>query len=264
MRPAATRCAGCPLKVRTRSTIGGDGEVASAESIFCPRLDRSIPMAECTSCEHHGGTVTSHERVFLYCADPAANQAQDAADRQQSAPATPGVHTQISAIMTGDVMCVRPELSVEALSSLLLERGFSGVPVVDEEGRPLGVVSKTDLVREVGEGGTQEAVWITRNGRPHQLERGFHLEPIPRATVADVMTPLAFALPENASISQAAALMVFEDIHRVLVVAEDGKVVGIVSSLDVLAWLAGHDGYLVRNPLWRPADSIKEEGQRLR
>lgn len=264
MTPAAPRHVGCPLKLRTRSTIAGDGTVASAESTFCPRLERSMSMAECAGCEHHGGTFIAHERAFLYCAAPSASQAQQEADRQQSAPATPGEHTPISAIMTGDVVCVRPELSVESLSSLLLARGFSGAPVVDEEGRPLGVVSKTDLVRDAGDGETQESVWITRNGRPHQLERGHHLEPIPRATVAEVMTPLTFALPENASISQAAALMVFEDIHRVPVVAADGKVVGIVSSLDVLAWLAGHDGYLVRNPLWRPADSARAEGRPLR
>ena len=60
-----------------------------------------------------------------------------------------------------------------------------------------------------------------------------------RATVADIMMPIVFALPENATVAKASALMVFEGVHRIPVVSSGGQVVGILSSLDILGWLAG-------------------------
>jgi CBS domain-containing protein len=65
------------------------------------------------------------------------------------------------------------------------------------------------------------------------------------ARVRDVMTRLTFVVPDSASVAQAAALMALERIHRLPVISEDGKVVGIVSSIDVMDWMARNDGYLL-------------------
>ncbi len=56
---------------------------------------------------------------------------------------------------------------------------------------------------------------------------------------------LVFSLPEHASLAQAAALMALEGVHRIPVVAADGKVVGIVSSLDLMRWMARRGGYVL-------------------
>jgi CBS domain-containing protein len=119
--------------------------------------------------------------------------------------------------MTRGAICVSADQSVDSVVSLFLERGISGAPVVDIKGRAIGVVSKTDVIR----------------GR-HQK------------CVGEVMTPVAFTMKENAPISQAAALMAFEGIHRLPIVSDSGEVIGIVSSIDVLQWIAERDGYLVR------------------
>jgi CBS domain-containing protein len=123
--------------------------------------------------------------------------------------------------MTRDVVCVDPEMTVVDLRTLLLERNISGAPVVDAVGRPIGVVSKTDLVRALQ-------------------------EPDLYRTVRSIMMSLAFTLTESAPIARAAALMAYERVHRVVVISTEGSVVGIVSSLDVLNWLAQENGYLVR------------------
>jgi CBS domain-containing protein len=133
-------------------------------------------------------------------------------------------------------------LSIEALMALFIERGISGVPVVDAEGLPVGVVSKTDLVREQYENGESFAA---EPARVQDLGDGFHVEPTARGTVLDIMTPLAFTLHERSSLSRAAAMMALEGVHRVPVISDDRRVVGILSSLDVMRWLAQHDGYLV-------------------
>jgi CBS domain-containing protein len=134
--------------------------------------------------------------------------------------------TPISALMSSDVCCVRPDVSIQALAALLIEGGLSGVPVVDERGQPIGVVSQTDLVRHHYESGTAAS---------HQ----------PPSTVVDIMTDVSFTLDEGASVSQAAALMALEGVDRVPVVDPRGQLVGILSSFDVLYWLACETGYVV-------------------
>src|SRR5215471_5981941 len=68
-------------------------------------------------------------------------------DVEGSGPEKSADLTPVSEIMAKDVVAVRPELRVEDLEELLLARGISGAPVIDDAGRPIGMVSKTDLVR---------------------------------------------------------------------------------------------------------------------
>jgi CBS domain-containing protein len=60
----------------------------------------------------------------------------------------------VADVMTTDVVKVRPSLPLKDVAELLLSRGISGVPVVDAEGRLLGVVSETDILAK--EQGTVE------------------------------------------------------------------------------------------------------------
>ena len=160
--------------------------------------------------------------------------------------------TPIGEIMTKAVISVDPDLSVDALLNLFLERGISGAPVVDSSGRPIGVVSKTDLLRDHFERGDSEETappTLRRQGIEVRLE-GMHVERTSDVCVRDVMTPLAFTLAENASVARASALMALETVHRVPVVSAAGRVIGILSTLDVLRWLARQEGYVL--PADRP------------
>lgn len=148
--------------------------------------------------------------------DPAAKRLTTSGP--QSADLTP-----ISEIMAKDVIAVRPELGTEALEELLLAKNISGVPVVDDSGKPIGIVSKTDLL---GRNGT-----LSGDG----------------VKVRDIMMRTAFCLFENESIARAAGLMAFEGVHRVPVVGPRGMVVGVVSPLDVMRWLARQHGYPIGN-----------------
>jgi CBS domain-containing protein len=129
----------------------------------------------------------------------------------------------ISRIMTRRVVCARPEMDASFLRGRLLERGISGAPVVDDWGRVVGVVSKTDLL--------EHEVTSDRSAR----------------TVADVMMPMAFTLSPDAPIGQAAALMAYEGVHRIIVVDHRGCVIGLVTSLDIARWL----GWCARYPVGR-------------
>lgn len=161
--------------------------------------------------------------------------------------ARPFLHTggdaPLADLMDRDVICVRLEMSIEALSALFLEKRISGAPVLDAAGNLIGAVGTNDILRNAWD----PPVWDrdAATGDEPQVPNGYHLEPLPRATVAEIMTPIVFKLDRDASIGQAAALMAYESVPRVFVVTPDGKVEGVVSSEDVLRWVAHSAGYVV-------------------
>ena len=130
--------------------------------------------------------------------------------------------TPVSAVMKS-VVCVRPELEVDDLETLLLDQEVSGVPVVDEKGFLVGVVSKTDLVRHEKLDNDQ---WVERMGEIRSPAR-----------VAEIMTRHPASIGVNASIAEAVQLMLTRRIHRLPVVSEAGEVLAIVTPLDVLGWI---------------------------
>lgn len=153
----------------------------------------------------------------------------------------------ISAVMERQVVCVEPKLSVEALTALFLERGLSGAPVIDGDGKPIGMVSTSDVLREVQDRGDVEER-VSARGRKWRslgigLATGFHVTSIARATVGEIMTPLPITLPETASLAQAVTLIAMKGLHRIPIVGSDGKVIGIVCAVDAMCWLARQEGW---------------------
>jgi CBS domain-containing protein len=159
-------------------------------------------------------------------------------------------HAPIATIMTRDVVCVERDLSVEEVTRLFLDRGLHGAPVVDEAGALCGFVATADLLRardDRGDTGELEQPRVrARGGVSYPLGEGFHLQEIARATVGELMTPVAITLPPSAPIGMAAAMMAIEGVHRMPVVSAGGRVVGILSALDLLRWVAEQDGYRPR------------------
>jgi CBS domain-containing protein len=127
----------------------------------------------------------------------------------------------VATIMQRDPFCATPDMTLEQLAVEMLEHDVSGAPVIDESGRPIGVVSKTDLVREVA--------------AKNDLQ----------TRVRDAMTPIVYWLHEDATIGQASALMSYEQIQQIPIVDRTGKIRGLVSSLDIMRWVARRDGYLI-------------------
>jgi CBS domain-containing protein len=129
----------------------------------------------------------------------------------------------VEQIMTAEVACVEEGAPLAHLHELLVERGQHCVPVVAPEGRPVGVVTQTDLLRSLGEA----------NGENGDM------------TAGQIMTALVFALPVTASVEQAAALMAYEGVEQIVVTGMRGEVAGVVRALDVARRCARSAGYLI-------------------
>lgn len=246
------------LDVRVRRVMSSEGGDVVDLAVYCPWEGRVLPLSDCARCEScQTISIDPAERdSFLICArgDSPSKPAHRHVPSFQPDGAPSGTfaarRTPVSEVMTRSVICVHADVSIESVLQFLLTKQLTAVPVVDHAGQPIGVLSKTDLLNElVQRGETREESppvrLQTKDGYSLELGPGFHVESLDRTTAGDVMTPLVFSVPETATLSEASALMAYEGVHRLVVVSRDNKVVGIVSSMDVLRWVARESGYIL-------------------
>ena len=141
--------------------------------------------------------------------------------------------------MTSPVATVGPDESVRAAAEIMLRLHISGAPVVDRDGRPLGVVSESDFrFSDVATRQKQREAFIKilSGGQDMAVE---YLDVLERQseTVAQIMAKPAICVDEAASIVEAADLMSARRIKRLLVL-RGGVVVGVVTRADLLRFFA--------------------------
>src|SRR5680860_899180 len=119
-------------------------------------------------------------------------------------------------IMQVEVVTIGPEASVRELSVLLGEKGVSGVPVVDGQGKVVGVVSEGDVI-------LQESVQRFAD----RFRKAFG------AKVSDIMSKEVKSIGPDAGVGEVATLMADENINRIPVI-QDGRLKGIVTRADVV------------------------------
>jgi predicted transcriptional regulator len=142
-------------------------------------------------------------------------------------------------VMIHPVFAARESWTVRELASYFTDKAISGAPVLDDAGRLTGVVSLTDIVDQVTR--DREPSWGPGRGwedrySPEDL-KSLAIEDAGRL-VAEIMTPTFFTIPDATPLPKIARTMVAGRIHRLLVTRK-GRVVGIVTTLDLLRELAG-------------------------
>ena len=157
---------------------------------------------------------------------PMNNRPMPSSELEELLPA-PALCT-VGDVMSREVIAVNPDTSLRTAAELMLEHAISGMPVVDDEGQLLGMVSKTDLVRHR---------LASEDDGDVMLPAGQHL--LDGTTVEDVMTQHVLIVPEKASLTEAAKLMVNAGVHRVPVVSTRGVLAGLVTTSDIVRWVAG-------------------------
>jgi CBS-domain-containing membrane protein len=121
---------------------------------------------------------------------------------------------RVKDVMSSSVVFLGTHQRLDEAWEILHTNCISGAPALSSLGRLVGIVSKADLADP------------RRRTSEHP------------STVRDVMTRVIYAVRAGDSILAAVRLMIDEDIHRVLVVGDEGEVVGIVTPMDVLRAVA--------------------------
>jgi CBS domain-containing protein len=138
------------------------------------------------------------------------------------------MNVKIHELMTESVVSTEPHKSIDHVRRMMERNRVGAIPVIDSEGRPVGIVSSTDIVA-----GT--------NGK---------------SPVSTIMTEKVYSVPKYDDVTTAARVMRNHKIHRVLVTHEQ-RVVGVLSSFDLLKLVEGRR-YVDRNA---PTES-KRRGSR--
>ena len=144
-------------------------------------------------------------------------------------------------IMNPDILAVGMDWSIDQLADYLIENSISGAPVISDDGRLLGVVSLTDIVRYKSIPATDASpndpheYYIHSNERRYSTSEieTFNIESESLVTVREIMTPMTFNVDEGTSLQQVANAMLRGRIHRVFV-TRDGVLVGIITTMDIL------------------------------
>jgi CBS domain-containing protein len=145
-------------------------------------------------------------------------------------------------IMDSDPATVSPDTPVEQIVAVLRDHGIPGVPVVDGDGRCVGIVTEADLVLPDDQGDLHLPHYINLFGGTVFLEPlGRYEQRLRKAfasTAEDMMTREPDTVAPDATAKEAARLIHDTGHNRLPVVDEDGRLVGVVTRLDVLGALA--------------------------
>lgn len=133
-------------------------------------------------------------------------------------------------IMTTVVVTVGRDADAQEAARILSERGISGMPVVDEQNRVIGVISEADILTLAG---------LKRESRFKDILRGVLGEPVPArerggSKVGDVMSAPPITTRADDDIAAAARVLDERRIKRLPVVDEQGRLLGVISRADIV------------------------------
>jgi CBS domain-containing protein len=164
-------------------------------------------------------------------------------------------------LMTTQVLTVSPELPLKDAAAILSEHGISGLPVCDEDGRVLGIVSEGDILfKEQGPRDRRDGAlsWLVDGSRVQERAKAS------ARTAGEAMTAPAVTITPERPASAAARTMLDHGVHG-LPVVRDGSLVGIVTRADVVRAFTRTDAEIVleiredvlRRALWLEPDAVR-------
>ena len=144
----------------------------------------------------------------------------------------------VADLMSGPVITIPKEMSLQGAAHMLSRFSISGAPVVDTQGRCVGVLSTTDFLSWAEKGEQASGQGCGSAACAHTAWQVLDVETFPQCEVGRFMTPDPVTVQPGMHISDLARMMTDAHIHRVIVVDGQDRPVGIVSSTDILAAVA--------------------------
>jgi CBS domain-containing protein len=143
-------------------------------------------------------------------------------------------------LMTPNPVSIHQRATFHEAAVLLTDREISAVPVIDDAGRPVGVLSRADIVRH----NRETALYLLPGSECYEAEpalasgevlgSGFQVETMDATAVGDIMTPTVISVtPEDPTLRVVAEMLAFK-LHRLFVVDDTGVLIGVISAFDVL------------------------------
>ncbi len=153
-------------------------------------------------------------------------------------------------LMNPEVLTVPEDMTVRDLASFLMDNEITGAPVVDRQGCLVGVVSVVDIAdaaageddgEDEGSGSIDFFAQSWETGLTDEAREELELEDEQgEVLVGEIMNPELYSVTEDATVAEVAMTMLKNHVHRLLVI-EEGRVVGIITTSDLLGLLVEGD-----------------------
>lgn len=147
-------------------------------------------------------------------------------------------------IMSEEIISVQTETPIAQIIDLLLERGVHSLPVVNEQHQPVGMITEGDLLKRAN---LSIRPSLHNASIVEQLQADLAELHQSSATAATIMTHPAVTVNSTETVKQAAARMVQHKLKRLPVVDQNGRLVGMVSRIDIFRTIDYHQA--VPNPV---------------
>jgi len=142
-------------------------------------------------------------------------------------------------LMSGKPVSIHETASLAEAAAFLIEKEISAAPVIDDAGRPVGVLSRSDIVRHDSHAATakpptNDFYHVADLFCPPALRGLVHGQRSVPVQVRDIMTPTVLSVAPNATALAVVAELLAMKIHRLFVIDDCGVLVGVISTFDVL------------------------------
>lgn len=138
--------------------------------------------------------------------------------------------------MTQEVITVQPGTLIHELAQIFIEHSISGVPVVDLDGKVLGIATESDLIFHSKRLKVPTVLTILDSfiflDSPEKMEK--ELRKIAAASVSDVYSSPPLTITPDTPLDEIASLMTEKQVHTLPVLDETGKMIGIVGKKDII------------------------------
>ena len=149
-------------------------------------------------------------------------------------------------IMKRDVIAIGPHDSLRDALQMMTEHHISGLPVLDKKDKCLGIITASDILfyeqdeaEELSSVGTRLVPYYDPETQKwHDIEVQGLLNELPEIDVKEVMSSNVISVKAKDSIKVVASLMRSHQVHRVIVLSEERKVLGIISAFDFVHLIA--------------------------
>lgn len=146
----------------------------------------------------------------------------------------------VADIMTTDPISVSPQTSLQEAIQILADKKISGLPVVDEQGKLIGIISETDLTWQAT--GVEPPPYIMFLDSVIYLQNpAKHNQEVHKAlgqTVGEAMSDRPISIQSDKLVREAARIMHEKKVRRLPVVDAQSKVIGIITQGDVIRMMA--------------------------
>lgn len=138
---------------------------------------------------------------------------------------------QVKEAMQKNVIKIKKGTTLREVARILAEKQISGAPVVDEKDRVIGIISEKGIFKTLYPDYGQYYTDLGLRTEPEKIKE--RTKEVSQKKVEEVMTPYVVTISPDMSLIQAGATLLARSIHRLVVVDENKKIVGIITRKDI-------------------------------